>query len=96
MPTAIDTTRPTRIDQSGVSVGSAENAALIAARHGDPDDDADDAAEQRERHASVRNWPTMSRRNAPTRLADADLARPLRDRDEHDVHDADAADERAR
>jgi signal transduction histidine kinase len=27
------------------------------------------------------------------RLAHADLARPLRDRDQHDVHDADAADE---
>ena len=27
------------------------------------------------------------------RHADADLARPLRDADEHDVHDADAADE---
>ena len=35
----------------------------------------------------------MSRAAGADGQADADLARPLGDRDEHDVHDADAADE---
>ena len=43
--------------------------------------------------ASDRNCARMSRLPRARRHAHADLARPLRDRDEHDVHDADAADE---
>ena len=42
---------------------------------------------------STRNWARMSRLARPDRLADADLARPLADRHEHDVHDPDAADD---
>ena len=38
----------------------------------------------------------MSRRARADRLADADLAGPLADRDQHDVHDPDAAHDRAR
>ena len=43
--------------------------------------------------ASTRNCVRMSRPRAPDRHAQADLARPLRHRDQHDVHDADAAHE---
>ena len=45
--------------------------------------------------ASTRNWGRMSRGSRADRHAHADLARPLGDRHEHDVHDPDAADERA-
>ena len=43
--------------------------------------------------ASTRNWARMSRPTRADRLADADLAGPLADRDQHDVHDPDAADD---
>jgi hypothetical protein len=43
--------------------------------------------------ASDRNWRRISRRVAPMALADADLAGPLGDRDQHDVGDPDAAHE---
>src|SRR5712664_2341565 len=39
--------------------------------------------------ASIKNCVSPPR---PNRLADSDLARPLRDRDQHDVHDSDPAD----
>ena len=42
---------------------------------------------------STRNWVRMSRRRAPSDFANADLAGPLGDRDEHDVHDHDRADD---
>ena len=42
--------------------------------------------------ASSRNCSSMWRRRAPEGLAHADLARPLGDRHEHDVHHAHAAD----
>ena len=45
------------------------------------------------RTASKRNWATIADRGAPIGLADADLACALGDRDEHDVHHADAADQ---
>ena len=43
--------------------------------------------------ASSRNCQQDVRGVGAERLADADLARPLGDRDEHDVHDADAGDD---
>ena len=43
--------------------------------------------------ASRRNCHRISRRRAPDRLAGADLARPFLDRDGHDRHHPDAADE---
>ena len=43
--------------------------------------------------ASIRNWIRMSLPWAPDRHPDADLAGPLGDRDEHDVHDPDPADD---
>ena len=42
--------------------------------------------------ASIRNCQRISRAAGAERLADADLARALGDRDHHDRHDADAAD----
>ena len=42
--------------------------------------------------ASIRNWNRISRAARAERLAHADLARPLGDRDRHDRHHADAAD----
>ena len=42
--------------------------------------------------ASIRNWNRISRAPRAERLAHADLARPLGDRDRHDRHHADAAD----
>ena len=44
---------------------------------------------------SSRNWRRIVRRGAPERLADADLAGPLGDRDQHDVGDAESADQQA-
>ena len=46
--------------------------------------------------ASMRNCKRMSRRRRADRHADADLAGALGHRDQHDVHDADAADHAAR
>ena len=43
--------------------------------------------------ASIRNWARMSPPAGADGLADADLAGPLADRDQHDVHDPDAADD---
>ncbi len=45
------------------------------------------------RIASVRNCRMMSPRARPTASADTDLAGALADRDQHDVHHADAADD---
>ena len=42
--------------------------------------------------ASTRNWARMSRLARPDAPADADLAGPLGDGRQHDVHDPDAAD----
>ena len=43
--------------------------------------------------ASIRNWIRTSAGARAQRLAQTDLARAFGDRDQHDVHDADAADE---
>ena len=44
-------------------------------------------------NASIKNCARTSRPRAPTAQAQADFARAFRDRHEHDVHDADAADD---
>ena len=43
--------------------------------------------------ASSRNWRRMSEGLAPECLAEADLSDSFGDRDQHDVHDPDAADQ---
>ena len=58
-----------------------------------PSGDADRPAEQAERDRFDQELKEDVPPRRAERLADADLARALGDRDEHDVHDADAADE---
>ena len=71
-----------------------------ATRHGDPSDDegdqpskhdADDAADQAEQGRLGQKLDQNVPSPGPERLAQTDLARPLGNGDEHDVHDADAA-----
>ena len=57
------------------------------------DQDADQAAHQAEHDRLDQELEQDRRRPRADRLAQADLARALGDRDEHDVHDPDAADE---
>ena len=66
-------------------------------RDAEPDDDADEAAEQRQGQRLDEELGEDVAAAGADRLADADLARPLADRHQHDVHDPDAAhDERDR
>ena len=55
--------------------------------------DAHHAAEQAEHDRLDQELQQDVRASGAERFANADLARPLGDRHEHDVHDADAADE---
>ena len=59
----------------------------------DPGRDADEPAEHREQDRLDDELADDVRPARPDRLADADLARALGDRHEHDVHHADPADE---
>jgi hypothetical protein len=56
---------------------------------------ADQPAEHRQHHRLDQELQQHLARDRADGEADADLARPLGHRDEHDVHDADAADEQA-
>ena len=58
-----------------------------------PTRDAEHAAADREQHGLDEELAEDVGAPRAERLADADLARPLGDGDEHDVHDADPADE---
>ena len=58
-----------------------------------PSDDADHAAEQGQRQRLDQELGEDVAAARADRLADADLAGPLADRDQHDVHDPDAADD---
>ena len=62
-------------------------------RDGEADDDADEAAEERQGQRLDEELGEDVAAARADRLADADLARPLADRDQHDVHDPDAADD---
>ena len=53
------------------------------------------AAQHRQEESLEEELPLDVAGRRAERLADADLARPLLDGDEHDVHDADAAERRA-
>ena len=59
----------------------------------DAEHDADDAADHAQGHRLDQELKQDVAAAGADRHADADLARPLGDADEHDVHDADAADE---
>ena len=58
-----------------------------------PRSDADQAAEDGQRDRLDQELRQDVAAARADRLADADLARPLADRHEHDVHDPDAADD---
>ena len=62
-------------------------------RDAEPDRDADQAAEQGQRQRLDEELGEDVAAARADRLADADLAGPLPDRHEHDVHDPDAADD---
>ena len=65
----------------------------IAGRDGEADDDADQPAEERQGQGLDQELGEDVAAARADRLADADLAGPLADRDQHDVHDPDAADD---
>ena len=62
-------------------------------RHDESEDDADQAAEERQVQRLDEELLEDVASAGADRLADADLAGPLGDRDQHDVHDPDAADD---
>ena len=65
------------------------------ARRANPSDDADDAAEGRQRDRLGEHLRHDVAPPRAERLAQADLARALADHHQHDVHDDDAADDAA-
>ena len=69
-------------------------SAPITAEAIEADDDADQAAEDGQDEGLDEELEQDVAVLGADRLADADLAGPLADRDQHDVHDPDAADER--
>ena len=82
-------------DDDGRRVEGEAPAGELADDGGDdePDDDADQAAEEREGQGLDEELGEDVAAARADGLADADLARPLADRDQHDVHDPDAADD---
>ena len=90
MPTRLEKPRPRAKDHHGSDTGKPANVV---------DDVADGAAEQHAEHAADRREDDGLDEElhedlaaaCPERLADADLARPLGDRDRHDGHHPDAA-----
>ena len=62
----------------------------------DSDHNAGDAAAHAEKHRLGQELKQHMQAAGADRHAQADLARPLGHRDEQDIHDADAADQRAR
>jgi hypothetical protein len=62
-------------------------------RHPDPACDAHQTSGDRQYERFDQELEEDARRLRADGHADADLARPFRDADEHDVHDADAADQ---
>src|SRR4030042_342559 len=59
----------------------------------EPDDDTQDAPGPGQEDGFEQKLLEDIGRTSPDRLTDADFLSPLLDRNEHDVHDADAADE---
>ena len=62
-------------------------------RHDEADQDADQAADERQRQGLDEELAEDVAALGAERLADADLAGPLADRHQHDVHDPDAPDD---
>ena len=71
--------------------GSGGHAAMAARR--EPEEDADEAAEGRQRDRLGEHLRHDVAALRAERLAQADLTRPFADDHQHDVHDDDAADD---
>ena len=82
---------------TGIAIPGTTNGTWMRARDAprarEAERDADDAAERRERRRLDEELREDVARARADREAHADLARPLGHRHEHDVHDADAADD---
>jgi hypothetical protein len=83
-----------RTAQSG-TCAAGKSPGIIFTAGADPvaERDADHPADERQRHRLDQELHEDVAPARADRLADADLARALGDRHQHDVHDADAADE---
>ena len=81
--------------QDGCRDDDRAHVAQLAEQKGaaNADCDADQAADDAEQQGLGQELHADVVRRGANRLADADLARPLGDADQHDVHDADAADD---
>ena len=91
-PTATATPKAKKIDQGATTGLHADDREAAADQ---ADDDADERADDRQQHRLGDELHDDVGLGGADRLADADLARSLGDGDQHDVHDADAADEQA-
>src|SRR5438132_14390411 len=85
-------------DQGGDDGGGADDRVPAAERGqqdraADADADADEAADQGDDRRFDQELQHDVARRGADRFPDADLAGPLGHRDEHDVHDPDAADD---
>ena len=91
-PTTTDTPSDSAIDHVVTTVGQSAYAATPRAMR-EAERDAGEPAEHRERERGDEELEADVGAARADRAADADLARLLEHRREHDVHDADAADE---
>ena len=92
MPTAAETANASTGDHQAMTAGSGETAATSSER-ADAEPDADQPADDAEQHRLDEELQQDVALPGAERLAQADLAGPLADADQHDVGDADAADE---
>ena len=91
MPTLAEKPMPRANDHHGSETGKPETQWTIRPIAA-AEEDAEHAADRREEHRFDQELPEDLAPARAERLAHADLARPLGDRDHHDRHDADAAD----
>ena len=91
MPTVAEKPSPIANDHHGSETGKPV-ARLTATPMPRPEEDAEDAADRRQHRRFGEELNEDLRASGAERLADADLARALGDRDHHDRHHADAAD----
>ena len=91
MPTLAEKPMPSANDHQGSETGKPESQWTIRPMRA-AEEDAEQAADRRQEHRLDQELPEDLAAARAERLADADLARALGDRDHHDRHDADAAD----
>ena len=90
MPTDAEKPRPMANDHQGSEMGKPESRWTPQPTL-PPSSDAEHAAERSQQRGLHQELKENLRAPAPSAFADADLARPLGDRDRHDGHHADAA-----